>query len=183
MSNERRRETEERLGFDSQEERRLQEESIERERKRREAAEQVSERIRQSTSYRVLIKGALGFDILDAVLGIFETFGDLFSFVVGWGYLYISAFVVRHFRLTMAVFFVLLVDLLIGLIPFAGTVVDVVFPASYICRGLIQGVVDHDKQKIKMVNMIFMAGFIIVAVLVVLVLWLLTFSYDVLTVG
>ena len=170
MSNERRRETEERLGFDSQEERRIQEESIERERKRREAAEQVSQRIRQSASYRILINGALGFDALDALLGFFGlAVGSLISFFVGLGYVYISAFVVRQLRLTVAVLFVLLVDMLIGFVPFAGTVVDMAFPASYICRGLIQGVVDHDKQKVKMVNLICMTGFFVVAALVALI--------------
>ncbi|MCQ2193750.1 MAG: DUF4112 domain-containing protein [Paludibacteraceae bacterium] len=175
MSNQRRRETGERLGFDSQNDQQKQLEAIEKERKRREEKERISQRIRESKSYRILISGAIGFDILDAFLGIFEFFGDALSFVVGLGYVYISAFVVRHLRLSLAVLFVLLTDLLIGFIPVIGTAFDIVFPASYICRNMIQGVVDHDKKQIRLVNIISISGFFIVAGMFALVYWLISY--------
>ncbi|MCQ2216950.1 MAG: DUF4112 domain-containing protein [Paludibacteraceae bacterium] len=178
MSNERRRSTNERLGFDSDEERKIQEDSIKKELKRREEAERISQRIRDSFSYRVLINGAIGFDILDAALGFVEWIGDIVSFVLGLGYVYISASVVRHFRLTIAVLFVLMVDFLLGAIPFVGTVIDVVFPASCVCRSLIQGVVEHDKKKIRLMNIIFFSGSFAVVGLAALVYYLVGYFSD-----
>ncbi|MBO7427237.1 MAG: DUF4112 domain-containing protein, partial [Paludibacteraceae bacterium] len=101
-------------------------------------------------------------DIIDAVLGFFEEIGDLASGLFGLLYLFLSLFVVRSIRLAIAVLSVTLVDLLIGLIPLAGSVVDAVFCGSYINRTMIKGFVEGDAKIKRRVNLIASFGFLVV---------------------
>ena len=162
MSNERRAKTREKFGFDSDKE-------IERLKRTKKKAEAVRDkrleyrrRIEENKLYKTLIGGAIGFDILDAVLGLVEEVGDLFSGLFGLMYIYLSAVVVRSFRLTLAVLCVSLVDLLLGMIPVAGTLVDVVFCGNYINRMMIKGFVEDDAETKRRVNLIASAGFLVV---------------------
>lgn len=162
MSNYRREKTREKFGFDSEKEvarAKSAKCTAEQERKRKAMRR---ERIESNSLYRVLIGGAIGFDILDAVVGFIEGVGDLLSGVVGVAYVYLSLCVVRSLRLTMAVLCVSLTDLLIGLIPVAGTVVDIFFCGSYINRMMIKGFVEDDRKAKRRVNLISSAGFIVV---------------------
>lgn len=162
MSNYRRAKTKEKFGFDS-------DKKVERMERTKAAAEvalrkktEQRQRIEQSNLYKVLIKRAIGLDIIDAVLGFFEEIGDLASGLFGLLYLFLSLFVVRSIRLAIAVLSVTLVDLLIGLIPLAGSVVDAVFCGSYINRTMIKGFVEGDAKIKRRVNLIASFGFFVV---------------------
>jgi len=162
MSNYRRAKTKEKFGFDS-------DKKVERMERTKAAAEvalrkktEQRQRIEQSNLYKVLIKRAIGLDIIDAVLGFFEEIGDLASGLFGLLYLFLSLFVVRSIRLAIAVLSVTLVDLLIGLIPLAGSVVDAVFCGSYINRTMIKGFVEGDAKIKRRVNLIASFGFLVV---------------------
>ena len=173
MSNDRRAKTKEKFGFDS-------DKKIERLKRTKATAEVARrkesnrrQRIEQSSLYRVLIKRAIGFDIIDAILGFFEEIGDLASGLFGLLYIFLSLFVVRSIRLAIAVLCVTLVDLLIGLIPLAGSVVDAVFCGSYINRTMIKGFVEGDAKIKRRVNLIASLGFLVVISLAWTVMYLL----------
>lgn len=162
MSNYRRAKTKEKFGFDS-------DKKVERMERTKAAAEVAlrkktdrRQRIEQNSLYKVLIKRAIGFDIIDAVLGFFEEIGDIASGLFGLLYIFLSLFVVRSIRLAIAVLYVTLVDLLIGLIPVAGSVVDAVFCGSYINRTMIKGFVEGDAKIKRRVNLIAAFGFFVV---------------------
>ena len=162
MSNERRAKTREKFGFDSDKE-------IEKLKRTKMTAEHVRrrkrerrQRIEQNKLYQILISKAIGFDILDAVLSFIEGVGDIFSGLIGLAYIYLSLVVVRSIRLTAAVFCVAATDLLIGLIPIPGTLVDVVFCGNYINRMMIKGFVEDDAETKRRVNLIASAGFLVV---------------------
>ncbi len=169
MQNERRRKTRKRFGFDTEAE-------INREKQiKREAAKwrkedtNRREEIEKSQMYQVLIKGAIGFDIADALLGILEIGGDLLSGVLGLAYVILSLSVVKSIRLTFAVACVAIIDFLIGLIPVAGSAVDVLFCGNYINRTLIKGFVEGNETIRNRINLISIIGFFVIAIAV----WLL----------
>ena len=162
----RREETNRNLGLSGEKEKRKQQQAIEKAEKRRQEQLAVQARIEESTMYKVLIKGAIAFDVADAVLGLLEFAGDSLSFLVSMGYVVLSAKVVRSIRLTVAVMMVSLVDLLIGFIPGVGDVADMVFCSSMINRTLIQGYVENDRKAKRRVTIISMVGFAVVGLLV-----------------
>lgn len=169
MANRRREKTNKRLGLDSEKEKRRQEEALRKAEQRRLEQMAVRERIESSTLYKVLIKGAIVFDVADALMGLMEFAGDSLSFLVSMGYVVVSAKVVRSTRLTTAVFLVSLIDLLVGFIPGVGDLIDVIFCSSLINRSLIQGFVEGDSKAKRRVNIISIIGFAIVAGLVYLI--------------
>lgn len=162
MANERRERTREKFGFGLEKEV-AKAESVKRTAEAdRKARELRREKIERNSLYRVMIGGAVGFDVLDAVMGFFEEVGDLLSGLFGLAYVYLSLFVVKSLRLTMAVLCVSLVDLLLGMIPVAGTVVDIFFCGNYINRMMIKGFVEGDGKARRRVNLISLLGFLVV---------------------
>lgn len=165
MSNLRRERTREKLGFDTEKDIKRKEKAKQSASDDREKEAERRSRIESHTLYRTLIKGAWGFDVVDAVLGFLEVGGDLLSGVFGLAYFYLSLFVVRSFRLSLAVLSVVMVDFLLGLIPFAGTALDVFFCGNYINRTLIKGYVEEDRSVMSRVNKFALLGFVVAALL------------------
>lgn len=165
MSNLRRERTREKLGFDTEKDIKRKEKAKKRAIDERGKQALRRSRIESHALYRTLVKGALGFDVVDALLGFLEVGGDFLSALPGLAYLYLSAFVVRSFRLSVAVFSVVVVDLLLGLVPVAGTVVDVLFCGNYINRSMIKGVVEGDGKTISRVNKVAVWGLLVAAAL------------------
>ena len=158
MTNIRREKTRRDFGFDTEKEK-------QRKRKYKEIAkEDLSkiqsrrERIENSKLYKILIGGAMGFDVLDGVLGILEIGGDILAAFIGLAYVYLSITVVRSCRLTFAVLCISIVDFLVGLIPVAGMIADFVFCGNYINRNMIKGFVEGDEKVVKRMNIITAVG-------------------------
>ena len=162
MSNIRREKTREKLGFDTEKikkkEEKIRLKALEKQKKR----ELWRQSIEEKPLYKVLIKGAIGFDIADALLGLLEMVGDLFSGIIGLSYVILYIFTVKSLRLTVAVLAVMLVDLIIGLIPGIGTIVDFVFCGNYINRSMIKGYVEDDPVIKRRVNIISFIGIFVI---------------------
>lgn len=91
-----------------------------------------TQRLELSRSFRLsrLLKRYLDDYYLDGVIGLIPVAGDVFSQTFNLVFVYIAAFKIRSLPLTIMVVFNGLLDLLIGLIPFLGTVLDF-FHKSY----------------------------------------------------
>lgn len=173
MSNLRREKTRQKFGFDSEKKISKKKKVEEVARVERSKREDRRQEIEQNMLYKTLIKGALGFDLADGLLGLLEVGGDILSALLSLLYVGLSLFVVRSFRLTAAVFCVALADLALGLIPVAGTLLDIVFCGNYINRTMIKGFVEGDEQSKKRVNQI---SLVLVGVLLLgVAIWALFF--------
>lgn len=162
MSNARRERTREKLGFDTEKTKKKEEKLRLKAQEEREKRELWRKSVEEKPLYKILIKGAIGFDIADALLGILELGGDIFSALIGLLYVILSITSVKSLRLTIAVLSVILVDLVIGLIPAAGTIVDMVFCSNYINRSMIRGFVEDDPVIKRRVNIISAIGIFVI---------------------
>lgn len=102
------------------------------------------EELKSSTLYAFVSKGALVKDVADGVFGLAEWIGDIFSFALGAVNIYFCAVKVKSVALTVFVSFLALVDLVLGLIPLLGDVLDVVFPSNYLSSRLIVKYIDGE---------------------------------------
>lgn len=109
----------------------------------------------QSTSYAMVDKIATVMDkwFLDAILGLFPIIGDAGTTIFALPSIYLSLFKIKSTPLTLAVILNIVVDMLIGAIPFRiGDICDF-FHRGYLKNlRLIQGYVNDDKDVINEVN-------------------------------
>ncbi len=175
MSNLRREKTRKKFGFDTERDFSRQEKVKQVARAHREVEEDRRKEIESNPLYKTLMKGALGFDVADGLMGFLEVGGDILSAVLSLTYVALSLFVVRSLRLTMAVFIVVVIDLAIGMVPMAGMLLDIVFCGNYINRTLIKGFVEGDKKAKRRVNLISMVGFSVL--LLVFCFWIFLFLF------
>lgn len=172
MANQRREETRDRLNLKS--EKQKEKERVAIEKAEHEAAEIEARRkeIESNGIYSIFISGfSFGLDILDGILGFMEGVGDFFTTIISFVYVYISLFIVRSFRLTLAVLTVTLTDAIIGFIPFAGSIVDLVFCGNYINKNMIKGFVEGNKEARRRVNLLSSFSFIVIALVVGLIIY------------
>lgn len=162
MSNVRREKTRQKFGFDTEKDISKKEKVKQVARAHREVEVDRRKEIEENGLYKTLMKGALGFDVADGLMGFLELGGDILSAVLALAYVVLSLFVVKSLRLTMAVFIIVVVDLAIGMVPMAGTLLDVVFCGNYINRTLIKGFVEGDKSAKRKVNLISSIGFFVI---------------------
>ena len=172
MANNRREDKRKDLGLTTEKEKKKIEANVQDVQKGKERAAKWREKIESDTIYNLVIKGAFAFDVIDGLAGFFEFLGDSLSSVFHLLNLYISIFVVKSFRLTLAVLSISLVDLLVGFIPVAGSVVDFIFCSSSINRHLIRGWVEGDETVKSRVNKIASVSFIVVFLFVSVILWI-----------
>ena len=114
------------------------------------------EKMMNMPSYRLMVGTAKYMDkwFLDPILGFFlPGIGDVLSSVFAFPFIYYSLCVVKSIPLTLAVIYNILMDVLIGVIPFyIGNVLDV-FKRSYVENlKLITGYIEDDKEIINKVN-------------------------------
>lgn len=152
----RRRQTQEQLGLTSQKEQIEIDNSIRKEEIRKAQKELRRIEIEQSSSYRMAQWVAKYMDkyCLDPILGfIFPGIGDVLTSVCMLPFVSVSAFKVRSIPLTLAVIYNVLLDALIGMIPFyIGAVCDFINRAYIRNARLITGFVEDDKEVISEVN-------------------------------
>ncbi len=139
--------------------------------------------IRNSVSYKLVHAIALWMDrrLLDPLIGlVLPGFGDALTSVFAVPYLYLSIVKLKSIPLTLAIVCNILLDVLIGIIPYIGVVGDVFKRAFTRNAALIKGYVEGDKaimQEIdrKAVGMAFfiviLCGLIYAMVLAAVKLW------------
>lgn len=152
----RRRQAQEDLGLTSQEEQMDIEKSIRKEEQRKAEKERRRMEIEMSSSYRMVQGIAKFMDkyLLDPIIGFFVPgIGDILSSVLVLPFIHVSLFKIKSVPLTLAVIYNVLIDVLIGLIPFyIGDIIDV-FNRAYLKNArLITGFVEDDKEVISEVN-------------------------------
>lgn len=104
--------------------------------------------IRNSVSYKLVHAIALWMDrrLLDPLIGlVLPGFGDALTSVLAVPYLYLSIVKLKSIPLTLAIVFNILLDVLIGIIPYIGVVGDVFKRAFTRNAAMIKGYVEGDR--------------------------------------
>ena len=104
--------------------------------------------IRNSTSYKLIHAIALWMDqrLLDPLIGlVIPGLGDALTSVLTMPFLYLSIVKLKSIPLTLAIVCNILLDVLIGIIPYIGVVGDVFKRAFTRNAALIKGYVEGDK--------------------------------------
>lgn len=171
----RRQEAQEGLGVLQNRQELIDDQAIKGEEYRRERKLLKRQQIEDSSSYS-LVKGiATVMDkyFIDPILGLIPGVGDIASSIFVLPYIYISIFQVKSIPLTMAVIYNSLIDMLVGLIPFLGNVVDFFLKSYKKSWKLIVGFVEDDREVINEVNKkaLLMSIMIFVFCFLVYLLW------------
>lgn len=144
-------------------------------RKEAERQQRIEELKSKSTSYQ-LIKAAKALDTwyIDPILGlIMPGLGDLIAGIAGIPALYFALFKMRSLPLALAVIYNLMIDMLIGLVPFLGDFADALFSrANKKNFELIVGYVEGDETVISRVRKNAALMFVAILILGVLIYWL-----------
>lgn len=124
---------------------------------RQEKKNRRREEIEMSSSYSMIkgIKTILDDWYVDAIVGLVIPggIGDALSGSLSLPYLYISMFKVRSFSLTLAVLYNMLLDVILGMIPFyVGDVIDFFNKSFKRNYRLIVGFVEDDQETIRQVK-------------------------------
>ena len=104
--------------------------------------------IRNSVSYKLVHAIALWMDrrLLDPLIGlVLPGFGDALTSVLAVPYLYLSIVKLKSIPLTLAIVCNILLDVLIGIIPYIGVVGDVFQRAFTRNAAMIKGYVEGDR--------------------------------------
>ena len=104
--------------------------------------------IRNSESYKLVHAIALWMDrrLLDPLIGlVLPGFGDALTSVLAVPYLYLSIVKLKSIPLTLAIVCNILLDVLIGIIPYIGVVGDVFKRAFTRNAAMIKGYVEGDR--------------------------------------
>lgn len=104
--------------------------------------------IRNSVSYKLVHAIALWMDrrLLDPLIGlVLPGFGDALTSVLAVPYLYLSIVKLKSIPLTLAIVCNILLDVLIGIIPYIGVVGDVFKRAFTRNAALIKGYMEGDR--------------------------------------
>lgn len=176
MESARRRVAQEDLGLTTSKEQERIDLAIEKEEARRRKKEQKRQELETDSSYRMVKGIATVMDkfFLDPIIGFFlPAFGDILTSVMTLPYIMVALFKVRSIPLTLAIIYNMLVDMLIGLIPFwIGDILDA-FNRSYVKNyRLIVGFVEDDKEVIHEVNRKAVFTGICILVFCLLIYWL-----------
>ncbi len=176
MESARRREAQEDLGLTTSEEQERIDHAIEKEEARRRKKEQKRQELETDSSYRMVKGIATVMDkfFLDPIIGFFlPAVGDILTSVMTLPSIMVALFKVRSIPLTLAIIYNMLVDMLIGLIPFwIGDILDA-FNRSYMKNyKLIVGFVEDDKEVIHEVNRKAVFTGICILVFCLLIYWL-----------
>ena len=190
MESSRRQQTQAGLGMDFAKEDQKREAALSKEQSRADKKAAKREKMMNMPSYRLMVGTVKYMDkyFLDPILGFVlpAGIGDALSSVLAFSFIYYSLCVVKSIPLTLAVIYNILMDVLIGAIPFyIGDVLDV-FKRSYVENlKLITGYIEDDKEIINKVNkkVFWTAVFIVVLcwLIYLIISWaisLSTWAYD-----
>lgn len=152
--------------------------------------ERTNRRLQGSFAYKMVNAGKKYDDwFLDPILGMISpTVGDVVSALAVLPALYVAVFKIKSFKLAVAIAFVTVIDVLCGLIPGVGDVVDALHKSNKKAGRWIAGYLEDDEKTRREVNRHFwvLGGIIIIIVLIValfftaivnLMLWLGSFIW------
>lgn len=143
------------LGLTSSEEQSKIEAAVQNEEQRRAKKELAKQKLETELSYRMVKGISTVFDkyCVDGILGfVFPEVGDLLTTVATVPYLYVSLFKIKSIPLTLAIIYNMMIDCLIGLIPWVGDVLDFFHRSFSKSYTLIVGYVEDDAEVIRKVK-------------------------------
>ena len=155
--------------------------AIQREEKRRKKREEWKRSIEQSNSYQTIksVKTLMDDYYLDPLLGLIPVVGDILPQIFNFSFFYVSIFKIRSYALTITIFRNILIDVLVGMIPYLGIILDI-FHKSYRKNfNLIVGFVNDDRDVIKEVNKKAISTTIWLVVLGVAIYYLTVFLWSI----
>lgn len=133
--------------------------------------EQYTENILESSSFN-LVYMAKKYDdwFLDPFVGmIIPGVGDLISSIAVLPALYVAMFKIKSFKLTFAIFYITVLDVLCGIIPGLGDIVDAFYKTNKKAARWIVGYVEGDPATISEINRSAKWGSVMLVVLGVLI--------------
>lgn len=139
--------------------------------------------LENSRSYQLVrqLKTWLDDYYLDGFIGLVPIVGDFLTQIFNFIFVYVSAVKIRSLRLTIAIIFNSLLDILIGIIPYLGSFLDF-FNKSYKQNfELIEGFVSGNSQIINKVNKRFVGGIIGLIILIVAIYFISRFAFWILS--
>lgn len=167
MESSRRQRAQSDLGLNFEREDFRREAALAKEQERIAKKEAKREKMMNRSSYRIMVKTAKYMDkyYLDPLIGLIPGgVGDVLSSSLAMPFIYYSLCVVRSIPLTLAVIYNVLLDVLIGAIPFVGNVLDI-FRRSYLDNlRLITGYIEDDKEIISKVRKKALATAVLIAI-------------------
>lgn len=156
MESSRRRQAKADLGLDNEKEISRIEKAKAKEEERRRRKEMRRQEMMELPSYRFMDSTAKYMDkwCLDPIIGLIPGgIGDVISSALSLPFIYFSLFVVRSIPLTLAVINNILIDVLLGMIPFfIGDIIDFFNRAYLKNMKLIVGYINDDAEVIHEVN-------------------------------
>ena len=140
-------------------------------------------RMEQSRSYRAMKTATKVMDdyYLDPILGLVPVVGDVVPQLFNASFFYISIFKIRSYALTMTLLRNVFIDIFVGLIPYAGIVLDVFYKSYRENTILIEGFVNDDPNIVKKVKQRAVSTTIWLVVLGVAIYYLIVFLWSVVT--
>ena len=156
MESSRRQQAQSDLGMNFEREDLKRNAALAKEQERVEKKQAKREQMMNRSSYRMMVKTAKNMDkyYLDPLIGLIPGgVGDTISSLLAFPFIYYSLCVVKSIPLTLAVIYNILIDVMLGAIPFyIGDILDV-FKHSYVENlKLITGYIEDDKEIINKVN-------------------------------
>ena len=174
MENSRRQQAQNDLGLNFEKEDLKREAALAKEQERAAKKEAKRQEMMNRSSYRIMVKTATYMDkyYIDPIIGFIIPggIGDTISSMLALPFVYYSLCVVKSIPLTLAVVYNILMDVLIGTIPFCiGDILDI-FKRSYIENlRLITGYIDDDKEIISKVRKKAFATAVFIAIICFLI--------------
>lgn len=146
--------------------------------------ERKRQELEGSFSYRTVCWISKVFDdwYLDGFIGLFQGVGDLFNAIFAVPFVYVSLVKIRSIPLTLACVANILVDSLVGMIPFwVGNICDFFIRSYRKNMRLIVGYVEDDKEIIAEVNRKAVWMAILIIVICLLIYWAVVLLKTVIT--
>ena len=155
--------------------------ALQREEKRRKKREEWKRSIEQSNSYQTIksVKTLMDDYYLDPLLGLIPVVGDILPQIFNLSFFYVSTFKIKSYALTVTILRNILIDILVGIIPYLGIILDV-FHKSYRKNfNLIVGFVNDDRNIIREVNQKAFSTTIWIAIIGVAIYYLTVFLWSI----
>lgn len=116
---------------------------------------------------------------LDPLLGLIPVVGDILPQIFNFSFFYVSIFKIKSYALTVTILRNILIDILVGIIPYLGIILDVFHKSYQKNFNLIVGFVNDDKNIIREVNQKAFSTTIWIAIIGVAIYYLTVFLWSI----
>lgn len=156
--------------------------SLQQEEERKKKRELWKNEIEKSDSYQAVKTAKTLMDdyYLDPLLGLVPVVGDILPQIFNFSFFYLAIFRIGSFALTMAILRNILLDILVGMIPFLGIVFDIFYKSYRKNFDLIVGFVNDDREIIRDVNKKAVSTTIWIIIIGVAIYYLIIYLWSVL---